>query len=1309
MIVKNIICKRRFWIARLCAYFAVFGGILLGASVFAASYNWATGGHGGGNTTAGQTHYDCYSETYCPRWILVPQSVYESIRANSARQVGNYTSLPECADDKNIMIAGNQNYAAGTYHDYVQLYNLISVNRPNPTKESRIYASVASSDKSVEKHNFFSEENSDGVKGDDGHVLTYAEILSKVIELSGTTEKNLAVVCPSMADEANTRYSESNVSVGDGATFAATDVRDSQYTTNPYAEANIFNNEAVLTFSHNAYTKNETENVSWSISKEGLENSDDYDIEEITGDGLGKGSSPVDFKTEINTLAGRLYTANDENRPGKSGDKNYISRSRYKITFKKDGEYTFCESIGFDGEDYLTKACAKLTVGGDAEFFSESIVSANGGDKSTDIQGVPTVTVYGDDIHINLFGTASETKEITFSHNIYAKVESEDVPWNLKKSDSLSGGNGYTIEELSYAGLGTSSVNPVDLQVPEKGYFTASKGARPGVDNYGNRYLARNTYKISFSEMGNYEFCESIAVNDGEPITRACIKVSVQKQSMNVSGNCNLWVPDSYKQSGAYKGTTSVVSKVINNGDKGNGHRAQMTGSYSGWRGVIDEGTSPKSSLSASFDNLKITYAKPGDEVEWLNCYYPGVQTVASTYRTYAHGAHGDSDTVNTNYYESNSVFGNWENKYTITSDKSSSNTAFRPPNGKMDLGIGNWLVDSMGNKFIVSRTLDVGKYFEETITSGVPVHVDLTNEGIHTWSCQCDDCCCPEDGPCTCCCTCSHPNDYIRLTYNGSRIEGPVQSGAARVEVPYNYINNFTFSVNVKDDDPVYAGETVSVESAMVNVNKKQNDYVDDYYTTVVDEAEVRLLAFVARKDDLVTSERLVRSSSAASDDVCSFIGERKQCETVNRSQTMRLNKNGLLDGYSDQMDTSEHPGNIQNNFRDKYNVFDASAGDYFCMAMAVYPATSGAFNNLDPHGDYNWRIMKPECRVIAKRPSMQVLGGSVFSNGNMTANVNEKNNFWSNYAYITNYIPFHNNSGNQRVRFGTWVEEAIVANGKVQQIASGAALGYNGESAVGIGEENSTLNFCQRWVPLTFANYSSQIGYPCDTPSSEYSGVVGVSLPTENRSALVDYWGVGVMGSEYSIGNLGDLNVGQEIRSLTEKDVREVNVIGGVTISGGSIAANQTRIVKTTGDVNISGNIEYISGELSLAGEVPQVVIYAGGDINISCDVKQIDAILIAGGTVRTCANNPNGVGSQAVGSKTAGEYSLTIRGMVIANKVEATREYGNGVGDHSGDPAETINYDTSALVWGRYMAGSGESNTLTLTYQHELAPRL
>ena len=89
-----------------------------------------------------------------------------------------------------------------------------------------------------------------------------------------------------------------------------------------------------------------------------------------------------------------------------------------------------------------------------------------------------------------------------------------------------------------------------------------------------------------------------------------------------------------------------------------------------------------------------------------------------------------------------------------------------------------------------------------------------------------------------------------------------------------------------------------------------------------------------------------------------------------------------------------------------------------------------------------------------------------------------------------------------------------------------------------------------------------------------------------------------------------------------------------------------------------------------------------------------------MIAEGQVRTCDSyNVNAA---------ANSRQLTVNGMIIADSLVLNRTYGAATSVNSSVPAEIINYDTSAIIWGKGMADANDFETLTTVYQHEIAPR-
>ena len=719
----------------------------------------------------------------------------------------------------------------------------------------------------------------------------------------------------------------------------------------------------------------------------------------------------------------------------------------------------------------------------------------------------------------------------------------------------------------------------------------------------------------------------------------------------DASNLCQEWMPASYRDSNAESGRTSVVEKVKN---------ARLTGGYAGWRGGSNE-----QNLS---DDDKTTYAMPTDAIAWKGCYYPGVQKTANTEYTTSEGAHGAGDSANVNTKAKDASV--WENKYTLSNWAGARNNGGSFSSNDFDLmstsysagmsDVKEW--DKTQNMFTTS-TSDAGRIYGIKMETGTPVALSIWSEE-HSW----------EDEPCSTdeygnkhCASYSHTNAY----YGHSLTGGTVQT-QAKVEVPYNFINTGNVAVRGMADSGavIYSGEKIEVANAQVNVNVKSNAVTEATYATQVDEAKVRLVAFTSQNG----SGDEQRGVGNASSNVCDLVlkkSENAQCETVqeyNGSLNLEGNLGGMIERYG---------------WENVYNAFDASAGDYMCFSVLVYPSTSGGDKNLRASGDGTWYVSAPACVIIAKKPSFQVYGGSLYTNGDISTVESVKRNVWNvGYAYVRDA------PGNE-THFGSWVEQAVVANGAVTGLASGAAMGFDGNvnNKAGSGYFG-TRQYCETRTPLSFANYGTIGELICDDAQRTGLANIAASVAGEiSRSALINYWL-----------KRGDTK-GTVQYQMSETDMELGNLGAGMYETKVIVARDARGEAK---NITISGNIQYSDVVFGRGAEIPQIIIY-GKDINIRCDVEVIDALIIAEGTVRTCADAP--------GDLNAAERSrqLNVRGAVIANKIETGRTYGSAWGGQSEIPAEAINYDTSTMLWGRYIADAGTSDVLTTVYQHELAPRL
>ncbi|MBQ3413292.1 hypothetical protein IJH33_00335 [Candidatus Saccharibacteria bacterium] len=786
---------------------------------------------------------------------------------------------------------------------------------------------------------------------------------------------------------------------------------------------------------------------------------------------------------------------------------------------------------------------------------------------------------------------------------------------------------------------------------------------------------------------------------------------------------CETWKPSSYQDSGSEGGTTSVAEGVINQR-----LRQYGSGTYKKWQWSVN--------------GTRTTYAMPTDTVKWQGCYYPGVQrvdrnravvTVGGSVSWNGHEGHHDQDSCDVTHNDTTTVVsllggeGNdsgWQNKYILSKWNGGlvySSNSFTLPTSPKEFLIGDSAVKTWDKtQELEISYVDGGRSYGIEMKTGRPVAMSLGNEGTHPRDCDfhcecgCDDdddddsssdsgsgegggstCVDPMDCPCG-----TTSDDRDRTTASVS--SGPV-SVKARVNVPYNFVNIAGVEIEDKDDDEddvIYSGNTVRISTAWVDTNVRYNSITEAAYATQVDNARVQLVAYVSASD---TGSSFITSSSGCGAVGGNDGGYKYQCKEVSSWQ-------GTLNNYSNNVNRLLYGDSreMKNDLGVEYNAFDASAGDFMCFRLGVYPATSGNDTNMSASGDGRWYFSAPSCKVIAKRPNFQVYGGSLYSSGNIVTSVSTKRNLWEVYDYIASGI------SNQTL-FGSWVEQAVVANGLVRNLASGAAFGYS-TSAAKSGFRGSSSEYCEKLVPLSFANYSTQIfanslcpgGAGMTGKANIQSNAVGGKL---DKSALVDYWATG--GTNVNGGASVNLRYASQytvLSSASGAKVRYTRSNGDMTLQGTTIDRGVTHIVVARDangkaqNVRIDGNIQYPdvgSTVYGKASELPQIVIY-GNNITISCGVTTIDAIIIAEGNVNTCPDYGDNINASER------SVQLNIRGVVVANSMSLNRTYGNAWGEQSNVPAETINYDSSMILWSRYMAGSGESDTLTTVYQHETAPR-
>ena len=157
---------------------------------------------------------------------------------------------------------------------------------------------------------------------------------------------------------------------------------------------------------------------------------------------------------------------------------------------------------------------------------------------------------------------------------------------------------------------------------------------------------------------------------------------------------------------------------------------------------------------------------------------------------------------------------------------------------------------------------------------------------------------------------------------------------------------------------------------------------------------------------------------------------------------------------------------------------------------------------------------------------------------------------------------------------------------------------------------------------------------------------------------------------------------------------------------------------MVHSDNTVYVRGDIIY-NDKYKRYSELPKLVLY-GKNVVIDCNVKRIDALIIADEKVVTCNNfsSPNGSNNVNDGNlanyaknhinEAANSVQLRINGAVVAKTLIANRTYGAASGANSIIPAEIINFDPTLYMWGGLGNEEGSDGDLEVTLMKELAPR-
>lgn len=486
----------------------------------------------------------------------------------------------------------------------------------------------------------------------------------------------------------------------------------------------------------------------------------------------------------------------------------------------------------------------------------------------------------------------------------------------------------------------------------------------------------------------------------------------------------------------------------------------------------------------------------------------------------------------------------------------------------------------------------------------------------------------------------------------------GSVVSSTLKVWVPYNFENSTSIQMvngkNVggtnRNEIDFGAGGEIKYD---INVASRFNNKLREDYVTKVDNVQSGVVW--CRVEKVLDPDGSIDACIGGAD-----------AAIANRQYYKGLDGNVVNESLD--------PGKSAGRQIDLSGLDELGVGDIICVWSWVSPKDPGG--DLVVSSDWtkdNLRYSKPVCGGFGKTPTIQVWGGNVFSEGELSVSS----------PFLREFDQGEGKESEKRY-YGSFGELGVFVSSteNAGNFASGAALGYSGF------EEGSPW---PRPSPALNGVYSETVRkdnwFGGAVGQADYGGLRVYSY-NENNNKYIDYVKELVNGL---CNEKSDDAVGSKVECFYNTD----------KIDGGTITEGRV-IYKLEGDVEIAGDLLYGKNETyGSLSEIPKFIIVTDGNININCDVTEVDALLVAGGTVNTCkdeSTNNNGHDDKKYFNQ------LTIYGAVIANKLIANRAFGAGPGVYSIVPAEIIKFDPSLYDLGIGSAGS-EPRIVDVT---ELAPR-
>ena len=598
----------------------------------------------------------------------------------------------------------------------------------------------------------------------------------------------------------------------------------------------------------------------------------------------------------------------------------------------------------------------------------------------------------------------------------------------------------------------------------------------------------------------------------------------------------------------------------------------------------------------------------------------------------------------------------------------------------------------------------------------------------------------------------------WTDIQYSGGSVvnghNGAAASITASVNVPYNYKT----SIDTSGTGGYILPGNKHTEKIKLNVEPRKNTPVGrDEYATVTKQSKYKLIEITVGPGNNTTADtfnNLVNDNKYFYDTTgnIDFRNQRTGlpvCKSFNcsiiRSGEARFNP------VDNQPGGQTIPGT-------EYELtipYNAEPGTKICYIAAIWPSDSHNLPNADdltaeqnaaglsPTGLY-WHVSGATCYTVAKRPSVNILGGDTYAQGYISAR--------------TQKYPKDNAGSNPRI-YGSWTEYSAISGMGLKGFASGASLWGGSKLVADVSTGSSVQSLNCSFSSYTFANSkcaSNSLGkMTVDTTTSSNPETIANQMITRytrsdgtglmnvtNKGAgpfIVEDAGVCVYdddsgtyiehytSSQSTFSCIGDTGAKYTHVNNTGNQVAYIPNVSGYCMGKGDTYNSRTSIIHSDGTLVVGANMAYGSNtktynnqqrtpsglcwedSYNSISEIPQSILIAK-KIIIKDYVTYLDTWLIADEII-TCdpvSGWNNDVSIDSINTQNCNQQ-LTINGPVMTKNLKLYRTYGTGFHDgynRLASPAEIFTMGPEVYLWSYNQAQ--RYSQATTTYARELAPR-